>query len=282
MWQQGHRDLTMPRVPGHEIGAVDEQTGALYTIWPGQSCGKCRYCRDNRENLCDEIKIIGFHSDGGFSSQISVPKNCLIPVEHDIAPQLLCFAEPVGCVLNALSAARIQEGETIIIYGGGVIGMIAALVCQNLGAVPLVIENNEEKITRLQAFSTETGIIICKDTRASDFDLAINTCNSPAALGLCITKLCKGGRLCYFSGLQKNSSMDSNLLNLIHYKELQIIGSYGPKREHMVAALVFIAKQYAKLSLLIEKIITPEDVPGLMQDVLSARPLKYIINFQEQ
>ncbi|MCF6186658.1 MAG: nicotinate-nucleotide--dimethylbenzimidazole phosphoribosyltransferase, partial [Desulfobulbaceae bacterium] len=278
MWQQGHRDLALPRVPGHEIGAVDETTGTLYTIWPGQSCGTCRYCRNNRENLCDEMKIIGFHSDGGFADRIVVPNSSLIPVEQDIAPHLLCFAEPVGCVLNALSAAAIQPGETIIIYGGGVVGMIAALVCLDLGTTPLVIENNEEKIARLQRFSTETRIKICKDTRKSDFDLAINTCDSPMALGLCITKLCKGGRLCYFSGLQKNSEMDTNLLNLIHYKELQVFGSYGPRKEHMSMALPFIARQNTKLSLLIEKIIAPEDAPGLMDDVLSARPLKYIID----
>jgi len=279
MWQQGHRDLALPRVPGHEIAAVDEKTGTLYTIWPGQSCGTCRYCRSKRENLCDEMKIIGFHSDGGFADRIVVPNSSLIPVKENIAPHLLSFAEPVGCVLNGLSAAKIQAGETIIIYGGGVVGMIAALVCLDLGAVPLVIENNEEKIVRLQAFSTETGIEIHKDTSAADFNLAINTCDSPMALGLCITKLCKGGRLCYFSGLQKNSEMDTNLLNLIHYKELQVFGSYGPRKEHMIMALPFIARQAGKLSMLIEQIIAPEDAPGLMQDVLSARPLKYIIDF---
>ena len=279
MWRQGHRDLVLPRVPGHEIAAVDEQTGTLYTIWPGQSCGTCRYCRNSRENLCDDMKIIGFHADGGFSDRISVPENSLIPVEQDIVPQLLCFAEPVGCVLNGLSAAGIQPGETIIIYGGGVVGMIAALVCLDLGAVPLVIENNEEKIAHLQHLSAATTIEIQKDTRTADFDLAINTCDSPTALGLCISKLRKGGRLCYFSGLQKNSSMDTNLLNLIHYKELQVFGSYGPRKEHMIMALPFIARQEKNLSLLIEKIIAPADVPGLMEDVLSARPLKYIIDF---
>ena len=279
MWQQGHRDLVLPRVPGHEIGAVDEQTGTLYTIWPGRSCGTCRYCHNKRENLCEEMQIIGFHSDGGFADRIVVPKSSLIPVEEDIAPHLLCFAEPVGCVLNALSAAAIQAQETIIIYGGGVVGMIAALTCLDLGAVPLVIENNAEKIARLQSFSAETGIEIGKDTSASDFDLAINTCDNPMAMGLCITKLCKGGRLCYFSGLQKNRTMDTNLLNLIHYKELQVFGSYGPRKEHMAMALPFIARQEESLSLLIEKIIAPEDAPGLMQDVLSARPLKYIIDF---
>ncbi len=279
MWNQGHRDLILPRVPGHEIAAIDETTGILYTVWPGQSCGSCRYCLGGRENLCETMKIIGFHSDGGFSDQISVPKNSLIAVEQDIKPQLLCFAEPVGCVLNALAAAKIKRGETIIIYGGGVVGLIAALVCLDLGARAVVIEKSEVKIAALQAFTAATGIEIIKDTFEGDFDLAINTCDSPIAFGRCITKLRKGGRFCYFSGLLKNCEIDTNLLNLIHYKELQIFGSYGPRKEHMVMALPFIERQQNFLSQLVEKIIAPQDAAAFMGEVLSGKPLKYIIDF---
>ena len=70
MWQQGHRDLLLPRVLGHEIAGINENDGKMYTVWPGQSCGLCNYCLAGRENLCEEMKIIGFHSDGGFASHV--------------------------------------------------------------------------------------------------------------------------------------------------------------------------------------------------------------------
>ncbi len=72
MWNQGHRDLALPRVPGHEIAGFDN-SGKLFTVWPGQACGQCRYCREGRENLCEDMRIIGFHSDGGFARFVSVP-----------------------------------------------------------------------------------------------------------------------------------------------------------------------------------------------------------------
>jgi len=103
MWWQGHRDLILPRVPGHEIAGYDDRSGHLYTVWPGQSCGKCRYCTDGRENLCEKMRIIGFHSDGGFARYVSVPTSCLIPVNEEIAPRILTFAEPAACILDALS-----------------------------------------------------------------------------------------------------------------------------------------------------------------------------------
>lgn len=65
MWRSGHRDLVLPRVLGHEIAGIDPASGQLYAVWPGQVCGTCDYCRTGRENLCEEMQIIGFHTDGG-------------------------------------------------------------------------------------------------------------------------------------------------------------------------------------------------------------------------
>src|SRR6056297_2322888 len=69
MWSEGHRDLVLPRVPGHEIVAVD-QSGARYVVWPGISCGVCPSCLAGQENRCRYLKILGFHKDGGFADQV--------------------------------------------------------------------------------------------------------------------------------------------------------------------------------------------------------------------
>ena len=163
MWDQGHRDLVLPRVPGHEIAAVDTKTGNLYTVWPGQACGSCSYCRNGRENLCEEMKIIGFHSDGGFSSRLVSPAASLIQVEEDIAPQLLCFCEPVACVLNGLEKVSLEKGATVIIYGGGVVGLLTALVCLDKGAYPTLIEKDENKIAKAVPFADACGITVKQD-----------------------------------------------------------------------------------------------------------------------
>jgi len=268
----------MPRIPGHEIAGYDE-SGQLYTVWPGQSCGICQYCTDGRENLCEEMRIIGFHSDGGFARHISVPDGSLIPVKESIAPHVLTFAEPAACVLNALSQVFPVEDERIIIYGGGVVGMIAAMICKELGCRVTVIEQNQEKIARLQPLCTSNAIDICKDTVAADYDMAINCCDSHIAFSLCITKLRKGGRLAFFSGLEKNKEIETNLLNLIHYKELELYGAYGPKSTHMTEAVPFCIRQQKNLELLIEKTIIPQEVESVLPHILSGNALKYIIDF---
>lgn len=279
MWRGGHRDLVMPRVLGHEIAGVDEATGTLYSVWPGQVCGSCRYCTSDRENLCEDMRIIGFHGDGGFARYVSVPRQSLIEVKESLDPSLVTFAEPVGCVLNGISRLEIKSKERVVIYGGGVLGVLAALVFREKNCQVTLIEKNQQKIATLTPICAANDIELCKDTRQADFDVAINCCDSHIAFSLCITKLCKGGRLAFFSGLEKNEELDTNLLNLIHYKELEVYGSYGPRRDHMVDAIPFCVRQQRNLRMLIEKIITPREVESVLPAILSGNALKYIVDF---
>ncbi len=279
MWEQGHRDLSLPRVLGHEFVGVDEQSGKWYTLWPGQACGSCSYCQGGRENLCDQMSIIGFHADGGFADYATVPRECLFPIPETTSPHLFCFAEPVACVVNAFSSFNIEDDEKIVIYGGGVLGLCAALVAKNKGLRAVVIEQSAQKIEKAALFTAQTSIEICKDTVESNFDYAINCCDSVAAFNLCLTKLKKGGELAYFSGVSKKEEISFSLLNLIHYKEIAVFGFYGPRKEHVAMAVQFCDQHLSQMALLVEELVGPADVPNLMEKVLDGTPYKYIVDF---
>ena len=278
MWNEGHRDLIVPRVLGHELVATDA-AGKRFAVWPGIQCGVCAYCLKGRENLCEHIKIMGFHHDGGFADYILAPKKSLITISDRIPPPIACLAEPTGCVLNALDRLRLKKGERIIIYGGGTLGLIAALVSITKGTVPLIIEKSAEKIDKAKPFLTETDIQCCRDTTETDFDAALNACPDPNAFDACILKLVKGGRLSFFSGLAKNQSIPTDLFNLMHYKEAALYGAYGLTRSNMAEAILLIEQNPAAFEKLIEALVLPQQTPDLLIDVLSGKSLKYIIDF---
>ena len=106
-----------------------------------------------------------------------------------------------------------------------------------------------------------------------------NTCADYIALCQAIAKVGKGGRISFFSGVTKNEYMETNLLNLLHYKEAVISGVYGMTRAHMEKAVPFMQSHKSLLALLIEKIVAPEKAVKLMPDVLSGRHLKHILDF---
>jgi nicotinate-nucleotide--dimethylbenzimidazole phosphoribosyltransferase len=278
MWEQGHRDLVLPRVLGHEMVVADDR-GRRYVVWPGHSCGICPYCQTGRENLCDNIQITGFDHDGGFADRIQVPEKSLIPLPDPISAICACFAEPLGCAIHALEKSQIEAGQTVLIYGGGTMGLLTALVVKDAGGVPLVIEKNAEKIKKGRPFFKKTDLVCVKETSRADFDLMINACPDDTAFGQGLTKVTNGGKIAFFSGLAKNKSIDTNLVNLLHYHELTLSGSYGLTRKNMRQALPVLERYQPELNLLTEAIAPPAQGPDLMTSVLSGQAYKYILDF---
>ncbi len=278
MWDQGHRDLIFPRVLGHEM-VVRDAGGQRYIVWPGNSCGQCPYCRGGRENLCDTMQITGFHSDGGFAHRAVLPLKSLIPVPEALETHAGCFAEPVACVINAFDKLPLAPGKKLLIYGGGTMGLITALYARHIGLSPLILEKDAAKMQKITPILEAWGIACLQETFESHFPLVINACPDYAALCQAVTKVDKGGHISFFSGITKNESMETNLLNLIHYREASITGGYGMRRSDIENAVPFLISHAQELRRLIEAVVRPEQAPKLMPKVLSGQHFKYILDF---
>lgn len=277
IWQEGHRDIRFPLIPGHEI--VAEKDKKRYVVWPGIVCGNCQYCRNKRENLCDSMRIIGFHHDGGFATEITVPKTSLLPLPTMLQPMLAAFAEPMGCVIQAINKLSLQKDEPVLIIGAGTMGILAALYTKALGAQPTIIENKQSKIVKSNNITIKKPIEIVKHPKNREFTCGLNACSDPAAFCMAITHLRKGGRLVHFSGLKTGENISTNLINPIHYRELTVMGSYGLTKENMETGVAFIVQNASIIELLIEQVICPEEIENIIPLVLEGIPYKYIIDF---
>jgi len=157
-------------------------------------------------------------------------------------------------------------------------GLITALYAKTLGLNPYVLEKNETKIKHIAPFLSAVNIECDKETHESEFKIVINTCADYIAFCQAISKIDKAGQFSFFSGITKNEHIETNLLNLLHYKETTLTGVYGMTRAHMAKAIPFMKSHASVLKLLIEDIVSPLDVPALMPHVLSGKHLKYIID----
>jgi nicotinate-nucleotide--dimethylbenzimidazole phosphoribosyltransferase len=142
----------------------------------------------------------------------------------------------------------------------------------------LIIEKSHEKIKKSEVFLRRTEIECKKETNKSEFDVIINACPDYIAFCQEITKVGKGGHISFFSGLTKNEHIETNLLNLMHYKEIELSGAYGLTRDNMRQAIPFLEKHGTDLGLLIEDIVAPIKAPALIEKVLSGQYFKYIVD----
>ena len=147
--RHGHRDLTLPRVPGEEVvgeivalgsDATAFAPGDRVYVYPGVWCGECPSCRLGAENLCRQMRIMGFHRDGGFAEYVAAPLQSLIRVPEGLGDEEAVFAEPLSCCLNALELGRVGEGDVLGVWGAGPAGTLLSRAGALRGARVVVVE----------------------------------------------------------------------------------------------------------------------------------------------
>ncbi len=276
MWREGQRDLRLPRILGHECVCVAEQSGRFQAVWPASACGKCRFCRDGRENLCESMAIIGFSRDGALAERLRLPDSSLFNLPHTDSPWLFCLAEPLACVLNALELTAPYKSALVI--GAGPLGLMAAAAVDDAGRAACVLERNERKIEKCRGRSGLSGIRIAAVPPPDEhFDLVLNATSSPDAFADGLAYVLPGGSCSFFSGLPGDGSLPHSLLNLIHYKQLRVSGAYGCRRCHIERACNLIQRRPDFFEALVEKIVTLAEVQALLPEVLSGERFKYIV-----
>jgi L-iditol 2-dehydrogenase len=237
----GHRDLTLPRIPGEEVVGVIRRTGGNVTtlqegcrvyVYPGLWCGRCPACRRGAENLCRGMQIMGFHRDGGFAEYVIAPTKSVIPAPEGLSAELAVFAEPLSCCLNALELARLGKGETVGIWGAGPAGTLLARASRAMGAEPLSIEPDRRRR------EIAKGSVSCGSEK---FDVCIVAVGSRQAYQEALGAMNPRGRLVIFSGLHPSEDELPLSLNQLHYHEQTIVGAYGCSFRHGVQALHSIA-----------------------------------------
>ncbi len=280
MWEIGHRDLVLPRVLGHEFCGKLEGTNDLFVVWPAVRCGSCDFCKKNKDNLCDKIRILGFHLDGGFAEAVYVPKDSLIPVSYRLPSYIFTFAEPIACSLNCVDN-MVSSDDEVLILGAGVMGNLLSLCCKNKGANVYIYDPSDRRLCRTKSFRDKLGVNFF-DIKHNNklFDVVINATSMYSAFEMGISHLKKSGKFCFFSGVSKTDFLPTSIINEIHYKEITLRGFYGCTKFQMVNAIDLIKKYKTEIEDLIDGFITLEEVEKSFVKILNGENLKFIVNLK--
>jgi propanol-preferring alcohol dehydrogenase len=131
-------DPKLPIVPGHEIVGIVEALGSgvrqarigsrVGVPWLGHTCGACRFCLDERENLCDHPVFTGYTRDGGFATHVIADERFAFALPDTVDPVATAPLMCAGLIgWRALRAAG--DARRIGLYGFGAAAHIIAQVC---------------------------------------------------------------------------------------------------------------------------------------------------------
>lgn len=138
-----------PLVLGHEAGGVVAAVGAdvgsmamgqRVSIEPGVPCRTCRQCLAGRYNLCPDIRFFATPPhDGAFAQFVAMPAAFVHPVPDAISDDAAGLLEPLSVGVWACRRAQVAPGSTVLVTGGGPIGLIAAQTARAFGADDVIV-----------------------------------------------------------------------------------------------------------------------------------------------
>lgn len=228
-----------PRIIGHEyVGTVAAagnsvtkvKTGDRIAVEVGLSCGRCYFCREGRENMCQNR----FVHPGGFAEYTCVPDRLVHKLPDGVNFEIAALAEPVACCLRVMDLAQVRSGGVALVLGGGTVGLIMTQLLLHGGITKVIVS---EPVPHRRAIAKAVGAIpvdpkgkdlatiVQMETDGLGPEYAFDCVGHPGLFQQCIELVQKGGTVIEV-GVADPAALASIRPYQLFEKELTIKSSY--------------------------------------------------------
>ena len=255
-----YRIKKAPLVLGHEITAEVVEIGAGVAGYKvgdrvfsthHVSCGTCRYCKTGHQSVCDLLRTTHFEP-GGFAEYIRVPK---INVELGTLriPDAMTFdegsfIEPLACVVRAQRFAKLATGQTVLVIGSGISGLLHIQLAKARGADRVIATDiSEYRLNAARQFGADATINGTQNVpdRLKDLnggrlaDLVIVCTSAMAAITQATKSVDRGGTLLLFAPTAAGVDVPIPLFDFWR-DEINVVTSYAGSGDDLKESLALI------------------------------------------
>jgi L-iditol 2-dehydrogenase len=238
----GNFTIREPFILGHEVSGQVVQVGqAVSSLSVGDRvvvdiqvpCGRCRFCRMGRYNLCPVKRCMGDPpTNGAFAEYVTWPADFTYAMPHGMTFDEGALIEPLSIGLYVVSRARICLGDSVVIMGAGTVGLMALYAALAAGADEVyVVDIDDWRLDKAKEFGA-TATINAKDdvasrihdlTNGSYVDTTIEASGSTTATIQAVRVTRRGGKIALV-GVYDTGKFTYPLLDVI-MKELTVMGN---------------------------------------------------------
>lgn len=242
-----------PVIMGHEASGVVAATGsAVQGFREGDrvtfdsmiSCGNCVFCRRGEANLCDRRQVLGvscgeFKRDGAFAEYVVVPQHIAFRLPDSVSFEHAAMVEPVSVAVHAVNLTPITLGDTGLVVGAGMIGLLIVQAlrlagCSRIFAVDLddarlqmAREMGADEV--FNAKTTDVKAEILARTGGRGVDAALEAVGATQPIATAIACLKKGGTLTLVGNVAPNIDL---ALQAVVTRQLRLQGSCASNNDY--------------------------------------------------
>jgi L-iditol 2-dehydrogenase len=302
IFRYGHHRLDPPQIIGHELagdvidvgdGVAGFALGDRLQVIAAVPCGTCWVCASGAMTVCPNQTSMGYQYPGGFAEQMVVPAAVLAVGGVNRIPDGVSYAEasvtePLACALNAQELVRVGPSDVVVVMGAGPIGCLHVRLARSLGASTVYLVDVNAGRLAMSAERVAPDAIV--DASADDPVDAVRKLTAGRGPSVVITAAPAGvaqeqaiemaapqGRISFFGGLPKDAPYIRCDSNLVHYRELALVGANGSSPDHNRRALGLIASGAVPVGDLITHRLPLDQVHAAIEAVMSGSAIKVVV-----
>jgi len=294
-----YRIYRTPLVLGHEIAGTIEEVGEGVKIYKKGDrvacahhvpCGKCRYCLAGHETVCDTLRKTNF-DPGGFCEYLRLPKinvdYGVLPLPDSVSFEEATFIEPVACVLRGQRLAGMKPGQTILVLGSGIAGLLHIHLAKAMGASRIISTDiSDYRLQAAKKFGADISINAkeysagllrsLNDGRLAD--LVIVSTGAHSAIEQALGSVERGGSILFFAPTDKDKKIPIPFNELFWRTEIGLVSSYAASPADYKEALDLIAaKKLDVAAMITHRLNLAETALGFKLVAEAADSIKVII-----
>jgi L-iditol 2-dehydrogenase len=244
--RRGH-PVMIPRLPtvlGHEFaGTVAAVGDGVQTFSVGDRvvaansapCSECPLCLAGRPNLCERLLFV----NGGYAEFVALPARLVeinvVRLPDTVSAARAAFAEPLACALLSIERARVEAGQTVVVFGHGPLGCLLGMVAAARKARVILVGKSRWRFERVRALGIGDCVdaLSCPDvighvrwmTGGRGADVAIDATGRPEVWEQAVAAVGRGGCVVFFGGCTPGTSITLDTRR-VHYEELTLLGAF--------------------------------------------------------
>jgi threonine dehydrogenase-like Zn-dependent dehydrogenase len=292
----------LPAVLGHDIsGEISEigegvqgfSVGDPVAVYPMAVCGSCHYCLQKRYNLCEKALGLGHGLDGAFAEYVRVPKEIiniggLVRLDDEISFEDAVMAEPLSCTFAAARANNMKEGQSVLIIGGGSMGLMHLKTAKWTGCEVIVADIVDMRLAMadqmgadhlINSVSANLHDEVMKITEGRGADVVIISIGIPDVIEDCLQLVARGG-VCNIFGAAPDTEVKVDP-RWLHHQEITLTGTYASTPADFKKCLQLIKEEAIIVSDLISHRFTLDSFDDAVESAKSLEMVRGVITCGE-